>query len=130
MSNGEIVYDDDPSIEAGDPVWRRIPPGEWTFDHNEGRVRPTSKNFQYSRKDKETGKRHPMSVTLAGVWRRLPRWPGNPSASNSSSGLPVTFGIWNWASAEMSRPTSSLMVSSSRFSWTARGSEGPTFQAR
>lgn len=63
MSNGEIVYDDDPSVEAGDPVWRRIPPGWWTFDHNEGRVRPTSKNFQYS-KDKETGKRHPMSVTL------------------------------------------------------------------
>ncbi|MDO8629059.1 MAG: hypothetical protein Q7R41_01075 [Phycisphaerales bacterium] len=63
MSDGEIVYDDDPSVETGDPVWRRIPPGWWTFDHNEGRVRPTSKNFQYS-KDKKTGKRHPMSVTL------------------------------------------------------------------
>lgn len=63
MSDGEIVYDDDPSVEAGDPVWRRIPPGWWTFDHNEGRVRPTSQNFQYSR-DKETRKQHPMSVTL------------------------------------------------------------------
>lgn len=58
------MYHDDPSVETDDPVWRRIPPGEWTFDHNEGRVRPTSKNFQYSKKDKQSGERHPMSVTL------------------------------------------------------------------
>jgi len=63
MTDGEVVFEDDPSIETEDPVWRRIPPGWWTFDHNEGRVRPTSKCFQYS-KNKETGKKHPMSVTL------------------------------------------------------------------
>ena len=63
MTDGAVVFDDDPSIEVNDPVWRRIPPGWWTFDHNEGRVRPTSKCFQYS-KNKETGKKHPMSVTL------------------------------------------------------------------
>jgi hypothetical protein len=63
MSNGDQIFTDDLTIENGDPVWRRIPPGWWTFDHNEGRVRPTSKNFQYS-KDKESGRRHPMSITL------------------------------------------------------------------
>jgi hypothetical protein len=63
MKDGEIVFEDDPSIEADDPVWRRIPPGWWTFDHNVGRVRPASGCFQYST-DKETGKKHPMSVTL------------------------------------------------------------------
>ena len=63
MTDGEVAFEDDPSIETDDPVWRRIPPGWWTFDHNEGRVRPTSKCFQYS-KNKETGKKHPMSVTL------------------------------------------------------------------
>jgi hypothetical protein len=64
MSNGVAVYEDDPSVESDDPIWRRIPPGWWTYDHNEGRVRPTSYNFQYSKKNKETGHRHPMSVTL------------------------------------------------------------------
>ena len=62
MTNGEVVFEDDASIEAGDPVWRRIPPGYWTFDHNLGRVRPTSQCFQYS--TKEDGTKHPMSVTL------------------------------------------------------------------
>ena len=46
------------SLSVNNPVWRRIPPGWWTFDHNEGRVRPTSKCFQYSKN------KHPMSVTL------------------------------------------------------------------
>jgi len=37
MTDGEVVFEDDPSVETDDPVWRRIPPGWWTFDHNEGR---------------------------------------------------------------------------------------------
>lgn len=90
MSDGELVYQDDPSIEAGDPVWRRIPPGWWTFDHNEGRVRPTSKNFQYS-KDKETGKRHPMSVTLG---RGL-----TPDAA--MVGQPVGFKLVGWTTGHV-----------------------------
>ena len=64
MTDGAVVFEDDPSIEAGDPIWRRIPPGRWTYDHNEGRVRPISGNFQYSPRDAVTGKKDPMSVTL------------------------------------------------------------------
>jgi len=58
-----VVYQDDPSISAGDPVWRRIPSGQWTYDHNEGRVRPSSQNFQYTT-NKETGEKEPVSITL------------------------------------------------------------------
>jgi hypothetical protein len=64
MTDGTVVFEDDPSIEDADPVWRRIPPGWWTYDHNEGRVRPSSGNFQYSPRDEVTGKKDPMSVTL------------------------------------------------------------------
>lgn len=63
MNDDEVVYNDDPSVGNDDPVWRRIPPGRWIYDHNENRVRPSSGNFEYSR-DKGTGKKDPMSVTL------------------------------------------------------------------
>src|SRR5262245_48576584 len=63
MMPGDDVYQDDLSIAAGDPVWRRLPSGRWTYDHNRGCVRPTSQIFRYSR-DKQTGASHPMSVTL------------------------------------------------------------------
>jgi hypothetical protein len=65
MTDGEVVaFDDDPAIEALDPVWRRIPPDRWTYDHNENRVRPVSNCFKYSPKNPETNQRHPMSVVL------------------------------------------------------------------
>ena len=63
MTDAEPVFVDDASIQAADPVWRRIPPGRWTYDHNEGRARPTSDCFKYWRHP-ETRERHPMSVTL------------------------------------------------------------------
>lgn len=62
MVNGK--YNDDPSIADGHPLWRRIPPGRWTYDHNLGRLRPTSDCFRYSPEDPETGERDPMSVIL------------------------------------------------------------------
>ena len=60
---GEVVYEDDPSIEAGDPIWRRISPGQWTYNHNKGQVQPMSGLFQYN-KHPVTGQKHPMSITL------------------------------------------------------------------
>ena len=90
MSDGEVVYEDDSSVEPADPVWRRIPQGWWTFDHNEGRVRPTSKNFQYSR-NKETGKKHPMSVTLG---KGL-----TPDAA--LAGQPVGFKLVGWTAGHL-----------------------------
>jgi hypothetical protein len=63
MNGDDTVYQNDPAIESGDPIWRRVPPGRWTYDHNEGRVRPASGNFTYST-DKETRTKHPMSITL------------------------------------------------------------------
>lgn len=59
MTDGEVVFEDDPSIEAGDPIWRRIPPGRWTYDHNEGRARPVTGNFEYSARDEVTGQERP-----------------------------------------------------------------------
>lgn len=64
MTDGEAVYEDDASIEAGDAIWRRISAGEWTYDHNKRRVRPKSGLFQYN-KHPVTGRKHPMSITLA-----------------------------------------------------------------
>lgn len=61
MPNGQ--HSDDPTIQDGDPIWRRIPPGRWTYDHNLGRVRPNSDCFRYSR-NALTGNREPMSVVL------------------------------------------------------------------
>jgi hypothetical protein len=61
MANG---HNDDPTIEDAHPLWRRIPPGRWTYDHNLGRARPNSDCFRYSPADPHTGIRHPMSVVL------------------------------------------------------------------
>lgn len=61
---GEVVFVDDASIEAGDPIWRRVSAGQWTYNHNKNRVQPRSGLFQYN-KHPDTGQKHPMSVTLA-----------------------------------------------------------------
>jgi hypothetical protein len=90
LTDDEVIFNDDPSISNDDPVWRRIPPGWWTYDHNEGRVRPTSKNFQYSR-DKTTGRKHPMSVTLGkGV---------EPAAA--LEGQPAGFKLVGWSAGHL-----------------------------
>lgn len=60
---GEVVFQDDASIEAGDPIWRRVSPGQWTFNHNKGQIQPKSGLFQYN-KHPETRQKHPMSVAL------------------------------------------------------------------
>jgi len=60
---GEDVFVDDTSIEAGDPIWRRVSPGQWTYNHNKDQVQPKSGLFQYN-KHPETGQKHPMSITL------------------------------------------------------------------
>ena len=60
---GEVVYEDDASIEASDPIWRRISAGQWTYNHNKGQVQPRSGLFQYN-KHPVTGQKHPMSITL------------------------------------------------------------------
>lgn len=86
MTDEEVVFEDDPSIETDDPIWRRISPGRWTFDHNEGRVRPMSGLFQYSR-DKKTGKKHPMSVTLG---KGL-----TPDAAVAGHGAGIKLVAWN-----------------------------------
>ena len=63
MNGGDEVFENDPSIEDPDPVWRRVRVDMCTYDHNAGVVRPTSQCFQYSQ-DRATGKKHPMSVAL------------------------------------------------------------------
>jgi len=64
MTDGaEIVYEDDASIEAGDPIWRRVSAGQWTYNHNRGQVQPKSGLFQYN-KHPVTGQKHPVSITL------------------------------------------------------------------
>ena len=60
---GEVVFIDDASIQAGDPIWRRVSPGQWTYNHNKGQVQPKSGLFQYN-KYPETGQKHPMSIAL------------------------------------------------------------------
>jgi hypothetical protein len=60
---GEVVYEDDVSIQAGDPIWRRVSPGQWTYNHNRGQVQPKSGLFQYN-KHPVTQQKHPMSITL------------------------------------------------------------------
>jgi hypothetical protein len=60
---GEVAFVDDASIEAGDPIWRRVSPGQWTYNHNTGQVQPKSGLFQYN-KDPDTGQKHPMSIAL------------------------------------------------------------------
>jgi len=60
---GQVVYEDDPSINTDEPIWRRVSPRQWTFNHNKGRVQPMSGLFQYN-KDPATGQKHPISVTL------------------------------------------------------------------
>ena len=60
---GEVVYEDDASIEPGDPIWRRVSPDQWTYNHNKGQVQPKSGLFQYN-KHPVTGQKHPMSITL------------------------------------------------------------------
>lgn len=90
MTDGEVAFADDLSVKADDPVWRRIPPGWWTYNHNEGRVRPTSKCFQYST-NRETGKKHPMSVTL-----------GNGLTPNAAlAGQPEGFKLVGWAAGHL-----------------------------
>ena len=129
MTDAEVVFEDDPSVEADDPVWRRIPPGWWTFDHNEGRVRPTSQCFQYSR-NKETGQRHPMSVTLGKGLTPIAALAGQSQGFKLVGWTTVIFGVLNWVSVQTKSPTSSRTVWSSPCNKTAPGIDGPTFPVR
>lgn len=52
-------YTDDPSIEDGDALWRRIPPWHQVPDENRGGVRPSSAAFE----DHPSGT--PMSIHVA-----------------------------------------------------------------
>lgn len=64
MTDGaEVVYEDDALIQDGDPIWRRVSSGQWTYNHNRGQVQPKSGLFQYN-KHPVTGKKHPVSITL------------------------------------------------------------------
>lgn len=58
-----ITYSDDTSILDSDALWRRIPYLQWVFDHNLGRVRPSTGCFD----DSSDGT--PMSVDLARISR-------------------------------------------------------------
>lgn len=85
-AGGDVAYKDDTSIEAGDPVWRRVSPGQWTYNHNRGRVQPKSGLFQYNRHP-VTGEKHPMSVTLG---RGL-----NPEAAIAGKAAGTKLVGWN-----------------------------------
>lgn len=121
---GEVVYKDDASIEAGDPIWRRISPGQWTYNHNKGQVQPMSGLFQYN-KHPVTGQKHPMSITLGkGITPDAATLVNRP-ARNSLVGRRNTFARWRWEFAHTNWRVRLITVWFSRQETTRRENREP-----
>lgn len=86
MSNGR-QYQDDKEIQDGADLWR-IPPDQWKFDENIGRVRPTSGSLSDS---SESSGGTPMSVDVADLVYRLGKDHRSHTLANNPDHLLASF---------------------------------------
>ena len=84
MSQADSPYVDDLTILDDSPLWRRIPPWHFVFDHNLGRVRPSTAAFE----DHPDGT--PMSVVLGQDVLQIGKEPQSVLTGHKDFGL-VTF---------------------------------------